>query len=106
MRQRSINFYICDEIPKILDRHGFTDIRNEEKIISYGKNGGIIGDMSIKSFTSIISALKCSLSEFTSINTEEFDNLSPSLIEEVNERDCKFKMYKFFAQKPLANYIS
>src|SRR4051794_5928207 len=89
MRQRGINLYLYNEIPRILDRHGFTDIRNEEKIISYGKKGGMVGDMSIKNFTSVISTLKCSLSEFTSINSIEFDNLLPSLIEEVNEHDCR-----------------
>lgn len=100
MRQRGINVYLCREIPKILDRHGFINIHNEEKITYHGEKNGTICELSIKNIISIFSTLKSSILEFTSINSEKFDNLLQDLIKEVTECDSGFKTQRFFAQKP------
>ncbi|RGB41123.1 S-adenosyl-L-methionine-dependent methyltransferase [Rhizophagus diaphanus] len=100
LRQRGINVYLCREIPKILDRHGFINIHNEEKITYHGEKNGTICELSIKNIISIFSTLKSSILEFTSINSEKFDNLLQDLIKEVTECDSGFKTQRFFAQKP------
>ncbi|RIA89691.1 S-adenosyl-L-methionine-dependent methyltransferase [Glomus cerebriforme] len=105
LRQRGINSYLCREIPKILGKHGFIEIHNEEKITYHREKSGTVSELGIENFISIFSTLKNSISEFTSINSQEFDNLLQNLSEEVNEFGSGFKMHRFFARKPLPNYI-
>jgi len=100
LRQRGINVYLCREIPKTLDRHGFVNIHNEEKITYHGEKDETICELGIKNFISIYSTLKSSILEFTSINSEKFDHLLQDLVKEVNECDSGFRTHRFFAQKP------
>ncbi len=96
---------MINEIPKILFKHEFTDIRIEEKVTILGEEGGNTGELSLKSFTTIWSALRHSLTEFTSMDSASFNNLLQAFKREVNEYNTGYKLYRIYAQKPQTKFF-